>query len=260
MTDPRILIFDIESSPLTIRAWDTYDTSSLKVLEYSHLMSFAWKWLGEDEVHCMIQPDFARAYKRNRRDDRQLVEAAWKLLDEADVVVAHYGNKFDVPKMRAWFLKHGLFDPSFYAQVDTKVIASRNFKLADNRLNTIADFLGIGSKLPHTGYDLWENCMQGDMDAWKVMHDYNVHDVELLEQVYLKLLPYARNSQVPNLATISGRNDACPKCGKEAGFVSRGYKHTAVSSFQQWQCKACHGYSRTRLSVQQPMDRARRTN
>lgn len=239
MSKVRTLLIDIETSPITGYTWQTYDASVLKILEPSKILSVAWKWLDEKETFCKTISDY-KGYKKNIIDDEKLIKMAWALLDEADIVVAHYGKKFDLPKLAARFIYHGLSAPSSYQVVDTKQVASSKFKFDSNSLNNLGTYLNLGNKLQHSGFDLWVRCMAGDKDAWQMMKDYNVQDVVLLEKVYLALRPYITNH--PNVSLITGTVDSCPTC-ESKNLQKRGFSYTRTGQKQRFQCGSCHSWS-----------------
>ncbi len=86
----KILIIDIETAPNIAYVWGAWkqNIGQKQWVQKSHILSFAAKWLGDDNI----------IYEENRKkNDRKIVQSMFKLLDEADVVVAHYGKKFDLP-------------------------------------------------------------------------------------------------------------------------------------------------------------------
>jgi hypothetical protein len=133
-------------------------------------------------------------------------------------------------------LIHGMEPPSSYKEVDTLKLARRHFAFTSNRLDDLCKSLGIGSKVQTGGFGTWLGCIKGDPRAWSKMKRYNKHDVRLLEALYLKLRPWGAH---PNVATISGDPDACPKCGSTEGMIRWGWQHTAVSRRMRFKCKAC---------------------
>jgi hypothetical protein len=141
---------------------------------------------------------------------------------------------------------HGFDPPSPYKEVDTLKLARKHFAFTSNRLGDLCNTLGIGTKEETGGFKTWKGCLNGDEKAWATMKKYNKHDVVILEELYLKLRPWA--TTMPNLATMAGRPDACPKCGSQAGMMIRGYRHTAVSRKVTLQCKSCKGYSSSRAT------------
>lgn len=241
MTQPRVLLIDIETSPITGYTWSTYQDNVLKILEPSKILSVAWKFLGEDDTYCKTLPDYPK-YKKGLIEDEALVKEAWGLLDGADVVVAHHGSRFDLPKLNARFVYYDLRAPSAYQVIDTKKVASRYFRFDSNSLNNLGQYLGCGSKVQNGGFDLWVRCIAGDSQAWELMREYNIQDVVLLEKVYLKLRPYITNH--PSLPLIAGVSSGtqCPSCSSEK-IQKRGFTFTKTGRKQRYQCSECGSWS-----------------
>lgn len=231
-SSPKILLYDIENMAAKVYTWSNYQTDVIATAEDWYLLSVAWKWLGEEKV------SFARKSKR-KGDDRELVEQLWHLFDEADVLVAHNGDAFDQRKATARFIELGFGPPSPYLTIDTKKVMSRVAMNYSNKLDEIARRLDIGRKLDTLGFSTWLGCANEDPAAWKLMRKYNIHDVELLEEVYLALRPWV---ETVNMAHWT-EGLACKKCGS-ARVTKRGVRRTNASLFQTYQCKDCGGYSR----------------
>lgn len=231
---PRIALVDIETAPILGYAWQLYETNILKPVRNWYLLSFAVKFLGEKDIDCLALPDFSN-WKKDRTDDKQLTQRLHGYFEEADVIVAHNGDEFDIKKANARFLTHGLKPPSPYKTIDTLKIARKHFRFDSNKLSDLAGYLDIGSKVSTGGFSLWEQCMAGDKKAWARMKEYNVHDVELLEAVYLKLRPWAEGH--PNLAAYTG-DTACPTC--QSGKVQRrGTSVARTQVRQRFHCQSC---------------------
>jgi len=236
--EPRILLYDIENAPIKAYVWECWQTNVIKVIEPSYLLSFAYKWLGDKRVSFVGLPDFPR-YNRKPTCDRSLVTKLHQLFEEADITVAHNGDKSDAPKIRGRFLFHGLPPPSRPKQVDTYRIAKSQFKFARNNLDHLAQHLGIGNKLANTGFDLWERCMGPyDARAWEMMRHYNTHDVVLLEGCYLKMRHYAINPTHPNLSYFTGNFTACPVC-QSPNTVRHGFDYCKGGARQRLSCRSC---------------------
>jgi DNA polymerase elongation subunit (family B) len=236
---PRILIWDLENSPsLGFFYGKEYETNILQTIRQWHLMSFAAKWLDSKDIIVKALPDYP-LYKRDKFDDRALVQDLHKLLSQADVLVAHNGDAFDTKKANARFIIHGLDPIPPLKSVDTLKIARRNFSFNSNRLDDLGNYLGIGRKLVHTGKHLWLACLDGNLDAWKTMRKYNVQDVLLLERLYKKVRPW--HATHPNLNALSRQPIACPKCGS-TNLWKRGYNYTLTSEAQRFQCRECFGW------------------
>lgn len=231
----RILLFDIETSPLISYTWGIWEQDVIEVKEEWYMLCFAYKWLGEKKTHIVALPDF-KAYKKDKRNDYFLIEKLHELFNQADIVIAHNGDMFDIKKANARFIFHGLEQPNVYKTIDTLKLARRYFKFDSNKLDYLGQYLKLGRKLPHTGKHLWFGCMDGDMKSWELMKRYNIQDVVLLEKVYLKLRGWAGNGA--NLALITGNFSSCPRCGSEH-IIKSGLSYTSAIVYQSYRCMNC---------------------
>lgn len=220
--------------------WRAYDDNVLEILEPSRVICVAWKWSGDNTISCQALPDY-RGYKAGRLDDGKLIEDVWDVLDEADVVIAHNGDSFDIKKLNARFIVNGMRPPSTYRTVDTCKVAKKYFRFDKNNLDELGKLLGEGEKVNTGGFSLWSRCMDGDAEAWATMKEYNIGDVSLLEKVYLRLRPYIEKH--PNLNILAGHKDAhCPSC-LSVNLQKRGTQITQTGSKQRYQCKDCGSWS-----------------
>ncbi len=238
----RTLIYDIETSPNLIWAWQLWNTNALKVEQTPYMLSFAYKWLDEKKTEVLALPDY-EGYEDDPMDDSGLCGDLYELFNEADVVIAHNGNKFDQRFAKGRFLEHGWSPPAPYIEIDTLKIARREFKFQSNKLDSLGEYLGVGRKVEHEGASLWFKCMAGDLKAWSKMKKYNLQDVDLLEAVYLKLRPWIRNH--PNMnKSMSGVK--CGRCGS-VHLNRRGTRRTGRYEYQRYQCQSCGGWLQERV-------------
>lgn len=234
MNKPKILLFDIETAPNLGFTWGKWEQNVIEFKEDWYMLTFAAKWLGSNKVIIKGLPDFP-TYKKDRKNDRELVKSLWDLIDEADVIIAHNGDEFDVKKMNVRFMENGLKPPTPYQTIDTKKVAKKYFRWDSNKLDDLGQYLKLGRKMDTGGFELWQGCMNGDMKAWRKMLQYNKQDVILLEKVYLKLRPWMTNH--PNVNILSG-TEGCPGCGSKE-LQRRGIRVTRTSQFQRYQCQSC---------------------
>lgn len=230
----KILIFDIETFPNTIRSWGIYKQHALEVLEHGVMCGFSAKWLNGKQITDSISLD--KKYKPGYRDDTRIIRHLWELLNEADIVVAHFGDGFDLPYVRACFARIGLNPPAPFKSVDTKKECARIFHFGGAyTLDHCCSYFGLERKLPTGGYDLWRDCMNGDPIAWKHMMKYNAHDVQVLEQLYLKILPWIAHP------AVAWEAEKCPRCGSDH-IQSRGVAKSKTHWYKRYQCVACGGW------------------
>jgi hypothetical protein len=243
-TDPpfKLLFLDIETSPLLIYAWRTYETNAIAVANDWHLLSFAAKWHHEKTTHVYALPDFP-AFKKDPESDKALCKPLWDLINEADAICAHNGERFDLPKINARLFIHGMPPPSPVKVIDTLKIARRNFGFTSNKLDDLCKLLGIGKKMKTGGFQLWLDCLKGDEKAWQTMRSYNKHDVVILEELYEKLKGWDNGH--PNVNLSAPKDHQCPSCGS-TNVQRRGYEMLKSFKAQRYQCRnaGCGRWSR----------------
>lgn len=238
----KILIVDIETAPNVAYVWGAWkqNIGQNQWKQKGHIMSFAAKWLDDDKM----------MYVENRgKNDKVIVTELFKLLDEADMVVAHNGKKFDIPTILGRGLVHGCLPPSPFHIVDTLDTARREFRFVNNRLVNLAEELDCAPKDEHKnfpGFELWLECLRDNDDAWAEMRKYNIQDVLTLEQIYLKLRPFMRNH--PNVVRHDKEGVFCPKCGSK-NIQWRGFYYTKAGlCYRRFQCMDCGGWGRVRFT------------
>jgi len=241
----KVLLLDIETSPLKSYTWGLFKQNvGINMIEEEwSVLTWSAKWLGEKEVLYDSQWNYGFS---DAEEDFLVVSSMWELLDEADIVIGHNGDAFDLKKLNARFAFHNLPPPSPYQTVDTLKVARKNFKFTSNKLDYLAQHLGVGKKMKTGGFELWKGCMDGDTDAWAKMLKYNKRDVVILEKVYKKLLPWIRNH--PNLGLYKKKEErVCPNCGSHKVY-KRGHYYTKLGRYQKYICDGCGTFSKERVS------------
>ena len=192
-------------------------------------------------------------FKSIQDGEIEMLSAVHSLLDAADIVVHYNGLVFDIPILNKDFVKADMLPPNSYRQVDLLQTVRRNFRLTSNKLDFVANFLGIGGKLPNKGMSLWNGCMAGNVADWRRMERYNKQDVRLLPKLYEKLLPWIKNH--PNVGLYSDIVDkdgdpieVCTNCGS-AHLVKNGMEHLNTQSYQRYRCMDCGTPMRGRSTV-----------
>lgn len=247
---PRGLVWDIETSPLIAYTWGMYEDSVIEVIEDFQILSVAWQWVGEKKVYVVGQDDL-EGYVPGVNDDRVIVKVIRDLLDECDFEVAHNGDQFDIKKVNARMIIHGLTPPSPYKQIDTKKIAKRVGNFTSNRLKHLATQLQVNQKGDPGGFGTWKGCLAGDPKAWKQMKKYNKQDIPPLMDLYLKFRPWDTQGFAFNNALE--RPESCPHCGHWE-LTKQGIKYSKTASHQQFKCTSCGGWCRSRLADKKNSD------
>jgi uncharacterized protein YprB with RNaseH-like and TPR domain len=227
------LFFDIETAPNVVLAFAagfdkviTHDS----IIKERYVLCIGYKWEGEKSrtvLRCSPSGD-----------DRDLLARFIDVAVTADELVAHFGDRFDLPWVRTRALILKLNPLPFFKTIDTKAWASKNFYFNSNKLDYISQVLGHGRKL-HTDFSLWKDIMIGTPAQKKKAMDYMCKycgiDVVRLEQVYLDL---AKNVKPKTHAGVIAGNDrwTCPRCGSKNVRKSKTIVSAAGTVTHQMRC------------------------
>jgi uncharacterized protein YprB with RNaseH-like and TPR domain len=183
----KILMLDIETTPMQVYTWGLWDQNIgiNQIIKSTEMMCFGAKWQGSKKV----------TFKSVHHDGKQaMLEALHAMMEEADALVGWNSAAFDHKHIKREFLENGMTPPSVVKDLDLMSIVKANFKFPSNKLDYVAQQLGVGAKVKHSGFDLWIDCMAGDDKAWREMKKYQIQDVVLLEELYKVLLPWLPGS------------------------------------------------------------------
>jgi len=247
---PKILLFDIETSMIQAYIWGLWNQNIgiSSIIKDWYVICWSARWLGTEEmIHDSIH---LHGKKLPFSDYEELVVAAlWKLLDEADVVIAYNGKRFDKKKMNAKFLEYGLLEPSPYKVIDPMLIVKGNFALTSNKMDFVVKYIESNEEgKSSTNIGLWHRCMGNDVPSLDYMLEYCDQDIEVLEKVYMAVRHWDKNN--PNLALLYDDNK--PRCN---GCGSTDLKHlenktfnTTLSKFSVLRCNGCGKVLRDRTN------------
>lgn len=230
----KILFFDIETSPNVVYTWSLgrkINISAESLIEERKIICICFKYLGDDNVYSLTWD--------KDQNDKDMVEAFLEELNSCDVAIGHNGDNFDVKWVKTRALVHGLNPSNLLKTVDTLKLARQNFKFNSNRLDYIGKYLELGGKKDAGGFDTWKGVLAGDKQSLETMVDYCAGDVELLERVYLKMLPHVKNiSYHAGMLNGNGKR-ACDKCGGD-NFINYGKLHSKTGTYQKLKCNSCN--------------------
>lgn len=195
---PKVLILDIETAPLISYHWGLWDQSIPlnMIIKDWFMLSFSAKWLGSPEDEIFYKDQRGKKGKSLENDKPLLIEL-WKLMDEADLILTQNGVAFDLKKINAKFIEHNMEPPSFHKNIDTLQMAKKLFGFTSNKLEYMTKkFCTKYKKQDHSefsGFKLWDECLKGNIKAWKSMEKYNKFDVLSLEELFVKMAKYDKS-------------------------------------------------------------------
>ena len=181
----KVLIYDIETSYNIGKFWRAGYNLNINPGDIIHeraIICISYKWVGEEQVYSLT-------WDKNQCD-KFLLEQFIPILDEADMIVAHNGDRYDLKFIKTRALKHNLKMLINYKQFDTLKVAKAKFMFNSNKLDYISKFLGAEGKIS-TEMKLWDDIiLRKCPKAMIEMLTYCEEDVRQLEIVYNVLVSW----------------------------------------------------------------------
>lgn len=229
----RRLFFDIETSPNIGLFWQA---GYKKNIDYSNIIQeraiicICYKWEDEKEVHALTWD--------SRQNDKKMLQDFIKVANQAVELVGHNGDKFDLAWIRTRCVFHRIDMFPKYLTIDTLKVARAKFRFNSNKLDYIAEYLGLGNKIK-TEYGLWKDILlKKDKIAMQNMVTYCKKDVTLLEDVF-KILNTHIEPKTHYGVLAKELRSSCPECGSD-DLRKQGMMPTISGLLKQrYQCKTC---------------------
>lgn len=230
------LYFDVETSPNIGLFWSAGYKQRIdyeNIIKERAIICICYKWEGG-------KPE-ALTWDKNQ-DDKLMLQKFVKIANEADELIGHNGDKFDLAWIRTRCLYHNI--PMFpsYVTIDTLKVARSKFRFNSNRLNYVAKYLGLGQKIK-TEFNLWKDIvLKNSNDAMSRMVKYCKWDVVLLEKVFKLMAGHIAPKTHNGMIEGKGR-ESCPECGSEDSIIAKTRISAAGIKKVQLQCKKCGKYN-----------------
>lgn len=207
------------------------------------IINACWKELGKPTIYSSAITDDKEMFKLDVNNDLVVVSKLREVFQDVDVIVGHNSKKFDTKRLNTRLIYWGLEPlPSGIHQVDTLLEIRKIAAFSSNRLDYLGKML-LGEGKSETSRGLWLRVLKGDKKAVKEMTEYCKRDVQLLEDLYFKILPYMKSH--PHVGAMDGghKDETCPKCGGDKFTQSKiRYSAAGVKKVQK-QCSDCHSYT-----------------
>jgi predicted PolB exonuclease-like 3'-5' exonuclease len=236
MTKINRLIWDIETSPNIAFLWRAgyrLNVGHHNIISERAVICICYKWEGSKKVHHL---------EWDNGCDKKMLKEFLEVAKQADELVAHNGDRFDIKWFNTRCLFHGLEPIGDWKTVDTLVIAKRRFCFNSNALDYLGRFLFGSGKCDDGGFDTWkEIVLDNSKKAMRTMVKYCKRDVELLERVWKALEPYHKPKT--HVGRLMGRDGwSCPYTGSEDVVKSKTRFTTAGTRQHQMYSKEAKAY------------------
>lgn len=241
----KTLIWDVETTDLEL-AIRTYDLKNYTryfnpdtIKRDWSMLGAAWMFLDDDKAQAVsVHPD-------KPLDDYEVIKKLHSVLSEADILIGHNSDNFDLKKFNTRAIYYDLPPISPKQSVDTLKIARKYFKFTSNRLSYICEYLKVGAYKDNSPN--WRLIIDGCPKELRYMRKYNKQDVLATKALYLKLRSYHHthpNMNNPAVRDVSGELiNVCKKCQSGNVYKVKVRYLASGRARQQYQCQDCGAYS-----------------
>jgi len=214
----KTVFLDIETSLIETYTFRTgmqrINIDQVKEGSQTKLLTAAWgTWYdlyneGEDGVVSVSNHHRKGAFKKDPLDDTYVLKKLWKVLDEADCIIAH-NAAFDKGWIEGRFLDLGWKLPSkYYVYCTFRALHGLNGN--SKKLDYLSQKLIGTQKVSHEGMPLWIGCQNGDVESFETMEEYNIGDIyNTMYKVFMRIALYAPHKSID----LSGEGLFCRVTG-----------------------------------------------
>jgi hypothetical protein len=242
--DTKIFVYDLECSYMQVGIFSLFDQNVGvdQIITQSILICWSGKFLDQNKVlHECLTPEEAL-----NNDDSRIVKSLWETLNSANILIGHNIISFDNKKINLRFLAYGL-PPIKKQNIDTYVVAKKQFEFPSNSLKGINQYLGIKQKKENEGFLLWRKCMAGDPVALNNMQDYCDGDVLATSELYYKIRPFITNP--PKISWFYDNNKKrCSNCGSVNLRETGNFIYLSNGKYSEIRCE-CGAIMRTKNNL-----------
>lgn len=233
----RRLFWDIETAPNVCYVWRTgykLRVSPQNIVKERAVICICYKWEHDDTVHTLRW--------NAEQCDRDMLQEFLPIAQQADELVAHNGDRFDLKWFNGRCLKHGLKGHGSWKTVDTLKMAKSRFALNSYTLHYLGEYLLGDGKAEHGGFSTWVDIIEKNCpDAMARMVHYCQKDVVLLQDIFERMQPYTKPRTHVGVLN-RGAKWTCPWTGSNevvytkplvtsAGTVQRQMRSLAADSY-----------------------------
>jgi DNA polymerase elongation subunit (family B) len=227
------LFFDIETSPNIVYSWRigyNLNITPENIINERAIICISYKWEDEDKIYTLT-------WDQNLCDKQMLIKFI-EVANKADEMIAHNGDRFDIKWIRTRCIFHRI--PMFpnYKTLDTLKKAKSGFNFNSNKLDYIAQYLGVGAKVKHSGFDMWKGVMSNDKNALSEMVHYCEGDIVVLEDVYLTMQNYIKQNTHAGVIN-NNLKYSCPCCSSENTTLLKNNVTSMGTIKRLMQCDDC---------------------
>lgn len=231
---PRILLFDIETSPALAWVWRSgkqyIDYSQLKTESKFDIICICYKWADENKIYSLD-------WDYDKQDSSEMLRQFGHILESADLVIGQNCDKFDIRHINTQRLLRGLDPLNWPTTEDTLKQLRKYFYLPSYKLDYVGKLL-VGGGKDKMHFQDWINIVERkDKSSFTKLIKYCKNDVMVLFKVWQTISKFCKPKVHMGIIVGEGR-DSCPRCGS-GEFWADGFRYTRTGKFQSYECMKC---------------------
>lgn len=241
MSKPKVLFYDIETTPLQVWTFSLGKTvlSHKQLVEGKYsaydIISISYMWEHENKAHVLD-------WGWDKQDSSKMIKEFDKVLKQADIAIAQNGDRFDIKHLNTLRLIKNLppFPESLMSTDDTLKQMKKYFYFPSYSLDYVSKLFDLGGKMKMDLQD-WVNIVEKkDKKSFDRMLRYNKKDVRDLKKLYKKIEPHI----IPKLnkAMFTDNEMACRTCGS-SNIHKNGTRVLGNTKYQTFYCRSHGGYA-----------------
>lgn len=197
----------------------------------AYILVFGYKWLGDRKARHIKATK--KDFEENPLTDETILKEIFEVMNQADIVVTWYGKGHDFPFLTTRLAQQGMYLDQRLKHIDLIEVAKKSLRMSSNRMDAVAEFFGLARKQDIDKVH-WANCWAGNYKSLKIMADYCDQDVEVLSQIYNRLLPLIPS--MPRSKAVD--HPGCPACSSQ-NVQLRGWRVNKYYKYRRVHCQGC---------------------
>lgn len=242
MTKPRILYYDLESSPLKAWVWQP----GKQYVGHKQLVKEHSNWGIICVTYCFNDGKPAQSidWGYEEQDTGKVIKEFDEVIRSADHYIGKNNMRFDVKMLNAARMFAGLpGNPDWVRyQDDLERQMRKYFRLPSQSLDYISEQLGLGGKIKMEMQD-WIDIVEKNDNGLKSLNKmikYGKKDVLDTRKLWEKLSEHFEPRL--NMAAFQDKSGACINCGS-SNICKNGTRCSGGIKYQAYHCNACHRYA-----------------
>lgn len=199
-------------------------------------VTFQAKWYGSDEAEYYAEWD--------RGGRKRLARESLRIFNQADLIIGHNVDAFDIPHLRRLWKEEGFSQPRPFKTSDTFKTA-RRLKFESAALGYLCELAGLPGKVGAYDVEVVRAALAGDRAARAEIEAYAVGDVFAHEGVwdYLRDLDTRQPNVWPTIEDKNGNTKpSCYRCGEANPRRHKDDSLKIVQLHSLYECRNCGAF------------------